>query len=305
MVLATLDASAPVTIIGNSAYKWSTGSTWEGVFIAGRTVILSPFTIAKYETTYELWYEVRKWARGYGYTFTNYPGRAGNDGAVGAEPGDADKLEPVTSIKWRDAIVWCNAYSEMSGKDPVYYLAGTTDFNDTTKVLRVAEHKTYIYSADTAADKAVMNPNADGYRLPTEAEWEYAARGGKMPSTTGPFAYKWAGANNSTDLKTHAWCSDNAGGNTHPVGGKLPNTLGLHDMTGNVYEWCWDWIVNTINTGTVTNPAGPASPTTAYRILRGGCYTDGADSGNAVAARGSSHPDNDSHNRGFRVVCRP
>jgi formylglycine-generating enzyme required for sulfatase activity len=307
MILATPDETGLVIIEGSGEYAYTHNfPAQEGVFIAGRTVQLSPFKIAEHETTYELWYTVRQWALGHGYTFSNYAGQEGNDGANGAAPG-AGKQEPVTHVSWRDAVVWCNAYSEMTGKDPVYYLEETTNFNDTTKVLRVAKYSTNTYSANTAADRAIMNPNAGGYRLPTEAEWEYAARGGKGPGTEGPFAYKWAGTNDSSTVKNYAWRSGNAGNKTHPVGGKLPNTLELYDMSGNVEEWCWDWI-DDVSTGTVTNPAGPASPRPRLqpnRIVRGGSYMDGYDSGGAVAIRGDSHPYQHANSqRGFRVVCR-
>ncbi|MDR0997969.1 MAG: formylglycine-generating enzyme family protein, partial [Treponema sp.] len=124
----------PVAVTGNSAYYYSFSQDYyKGVFIENRTVTLSPFYLAKYETTYELWYEVYQWATtSGGYTFAN-PGQEGHNGTAGAAPTEAGKTEPVTTISWRDAVVWCNAYSEKSGKEPVYY----TDSGYTT-VLRVS-----------------------------------------------------------------------------------------------------------------------------------------------------------------------
>jgi len=96
------------------------------------------------------------------------------------------------------------------------------------------------------------------YRLPTEAEWEYAARGGEN--------YTYSGSNN---IMTIAWYRDNSGGRTHPVGSKAPNKFGLYDMTGNVFEWCNDWFGNYFS-GSKTDPMGPTSGTT--RVVRGGSY---------------------------------
>jgi formylglycine-generating enzyme required for sulfatase activity len=288
------------TIIGSSAYSYNNSTYYylKGVFVEYRTVTLSPFQIAKYETTYELWYEVRQWAisteRGAGvYTFAN-AGREGHNGTAGDPPTTA-KTEPVTMINWRDAVIWCNAYSEMSGKEPVYYTS--TSYGT---VLRISTNDD---GTDTAADKAVMKLDANGYRLPTEAQWEYAARGGGTPPFPSSFAYKWAETNTDEDiaggLRDYAWYSVNSGNTTHPVGGKTENGAGIKDMSGNVWEWCWDWH-EIIGTGTAPDPTGPASG--SGRMHRGGSWYDDA-SYCAVARRNWHFPDAGFSNLGFRVVC--
>ena len=103
------------------------------------------------------------------------------------------------------------------------------------------------------------------YRLPTEAEWEYAARGGNRPH-----GCRYAGSNNLADV---AWYIDNSGSTTHPVGQKSPNSLGLYDMSGNVWEWCQDWF-GSYSSGSQTNPTGPSSGSS--RVFRGGCWNGNA-----------------------------
>jgi formylglycine-generating enzyme required for sulfatase activity len=262
------------TITGNAAYN-------SNLFIDGRTVTLSPFKIAQYETTYELWYEVKTWAISNGYTFANAGREGHDDGSDGAYPTESAKTEPVTSVTWRDVIVWCNAYSDMSGKEPVYYYSSS--------VIRDSGNS-------TACDSAVMDTAKNGYRLPTEAEWEYAARGGGTPAATGSFVYTYSGSDTIEDV---AWYSDNAGGSTHPVGGKSPNGAGLYDMSGNVWEWCWDWYSSTVSTGSSTDPTGPGSG--SYRVRRGGSWDRDA-TYCTVAYRDYYFPSHGDGHIGFRVV---
>ncbi|MBR4838137.1 MAG: SUMF1/EgtB/PvdO family nonheme iron enzyme [Bacteroidales bacterium] len=130
------------------------------------------------------------------------------------------------------------------------------------------------------------------FRLPTEAEWEYAARGGNKSR-----GYKYSGSNNIGV----AWYTDNSGYNTHQVGTKSPNELGIYDMSGNVWEWCQDWY-GSYSSGSQTNPTGPASG--SRRVLRGGSWGSRARICR-VSDRGSSDPGNRYNDYGFRLVLVP
>ena len=131
------------------------------------------------------------------------------------------------------------------------------------------------------------------FRLPTEAEWEYAARGGNQSK-----GYKYSGSNNISEV---AWYKDNSNSKTHPVGQKTPNELGIYDMSGNVYEWCQDWYGD-YSSSSQTNPTGPSSG--SYRVKRGSCWYYSARSCR-VSNRGSNIPDSRSGSSGFRLVCLP
>ncbi len=141
-----------------------------------------------------------------------------------------------------------------------------------------------------------------GLRLPTEAEWEYAYRAGTTTAFHSFPGYT-SGTNDDTLLGNIAWYNANAGSQTHAVGGKLANGLGLHDMSGNVWEWCQDWYGSTYYASSpLTNPTGPATGT--YRLLRGGDWD--VSSGNCRASRRIDYsPVFIVHYLGFRVVRTP
>ena len=138
--------------------------------------------------------------------------------------------------------------------------------------------------------KKLNSMSGKNFRLPTEAEWEYAARGGKKSH-----GYKYSGGNTIGDV---AWYADNSGYATHPVKGKKPNELGLYDMSGNVWEWCQDWY-NAYSSSEQTNPTGSSSG--SFRVLRGGGWRSDARRCR-VSARGSNIPDSRHLNIGFRLV---
>jgi formylglycine-generating enzyme required for sulfatase activity len=142
-------------------------------------------------------------------------------------------------VSWYDAVEFCNKKSRAEGLTPCYSGIG---------------------------ENIKCNFSANGYRLPTEAEWEYAARGGVKTHDRASLTY--AGSNS---IDAVAWYDSNSGNKTHPVGGKQANELGIHDMSGNVWEWCNDWYdKNYYSNSPRNNPRGAASG--SYRVLRGGSW---------------------------------
>lgn len=206
-LLSDLAPQGMVLVDGGSIglYRLYMEDPWEPIV---RTV--ERFAIAETETTWGEWKAVRAWASANGYDI-------GESGA-----GCADD-HPVHSVTWYEVIKWCNAKSEMDGLMPVYSVEGTLYKND-------------------EEDLVVMDPFANGYRLPSTAEWEIAASGGNLSN-----GYTYAGGD---DLDEVGWYSFNSSGascslwdgyGTWPVGQKLPNELGLYDMSGNVEEWVFDF----------------------------------------------------------------
>ena len=262
-----------ITVPATSGYYMG----YLGIAFPVHEVSLYKFQIGKYEVTYALWTEVKTWAESNGYTFAS----VGAQGSVGS----TTDQHPVTEINWRDCIAWCNAYSEYKNLDPAYYKTSA---------------KTAIYS-NSSTDGDISNDCVDwpanGFRLPTEAEWEYAAR--YIDGTSVSPGDQHSGYNLYPDIGDCAWYNSNSGLSTHPVGQLQANSLGARDMSGNVNEWCWDWYDNYPNTPQV-NPLGSISGT--YRVIRGNSWGGNA-AGCRTAIRNESDHTGVYPDVGFRV-CR-
>jgi formylglycine-generating enzyme required for sulfatase activity len=282
----TIDSSALVTVPGGTYTQTDTDSN-------SFSHTISAFKMGKYQVTYDLWYTVYQWAIVNGYTFA-HAGTEGYAGTAGAAPTTA-KYQPVTTISWRDAIVWCNAYSQKANLAPVY--CSNSGF---TTAIKISTSSSTIDTTAGSVDNPYVNWSANGYRLPTEGEYQYAASY-KDGTTWTPYNYaSGATADYSDETATGlvAWYYANSGGVTHDVGGKTANALGIYDMSGNVFEWCWDWY-GTYPTTASTNYTGPTSG--SYRVIRGGSYVYDANS-LQVGFRDGDIPYNTYDDNGFRFA---
>ena len=168
---------------------------------------------------------------------------------------------PVDQVSWFEAIDYANRLSRKAGLEECYQTSG--------------------------ASATFKGPGCTGYRLPTEAEWEHAARAGG--------SHAWAGGD---DPDAVAWIGANSGGTTQPVGAKQANAWGLRDMSGNVREWCWDWYAD-YPSGSATDPTGPPGGT--LRVTRGGSF-GGKAAATRAAVRGWQDPDDRLAAAGLRLV---
>ena len=224
------------------------------------TVTLSAFKMAKYDVTQSQYQSVMG---------TNPSSYSANSDAATC---------PVEMVTWYDAVEFCNKQSTKDGLTPVYTISGRTPASG--------------YPITSATVSATVGNT--GYRLPTEAQWEYAARAG---TTTSNY---WGNAADDATVSQYAWYTYNSGSKTHAVGQKLPNSFGLYDMAGNVMQWCWDWY-GTYPSGAQTDPTGLSSGT--YRVNRGGSWSYSSDILTS-ASRGSGLPNYQYISIGFRV-CAP
>ncbi len=230
---------------------------------------IGAFAIDAREVTYSNWTAVRRWAITNGYSFAT-----GQCGVVSGGGAASSSNHPVVKVGWHDAVKWCNARSQFEGLLPAYYTTAA---------------QTNIYKSNTIhLSSACVNWTANGYRLPTEAEWEKAARGG----STGR-EYPWGNAIAATNARYAAGGTTNAA--SYPANG-----YGLRDAAGNAAEWCWDWSGSYTNR-TADDPAGPATGT--VRVVRGGSWSNDA-AGLRCAARSFLAPASSNTVVSFRCVRR-
>jgi formylglycine-generating enzyme required for sulfatase activity len=254
VVKVNIDVLPTEVTVNGGGFDMGTNDTNYPNANPAHSVVLNTFYMSKYEVTNKQMAEVMNWAYEKGDISKEYSGQSirttqgdkqyllktasriywgsGNDRLFYREE---HKNHPVIDMTWYGAVAYANFLSEMQGLEPVY------SFDD--------------WSADHTKN---------GYRLPTEAEWEFAARGGLNSQN-----YVYSGSNNLNEV---AWNANNSGNDTHPVGEKKANELGLYDMLGNVSEFCYDWYdQNYYATSPSHNPMGPETPTDD-RVVRGASY---------------------------------
>ena len=277
MVNGSRIAKSSLTTVLSSDHTVS--KTTSGCFTSKRTITLSKYSMGTYEVTQELF----KAVMGYNPTSMNYN----------------STNFPVTDVSWYEAIAFCNKLSVLQGLDPCYTVAGVSNWTSVS----------IPTSSNANWNNASLNQNANGYHLPTECQWEFAARGGSETATD--WGYKYAGASGMGNV---GWYTSNSGGKTHEVGTKNSNRLGLFDMSGNVVEMLTDWNYDcSSNEGTFKDPYcgySTAKGTSTFSrksgsdILTMGGHWDRGESHCCISSEDQTCPAYEkTSKRGFRI-CR-
>lgn len=285
MVVSSNPAPVDMVLIDACSFRMGDNYSTSGIALPVHDVSVSAFYVEESEVSKGLWDDVRTWALNHGY-----------DMAVGVAAG---ANHPVHTVNWYDVVKWCNARSRKEGLTPVYYTSSA---------------KTSVYTngqVDVSNDWVKWE--ADGYRLPTEAEWEKAARGG-LTACHFPWDSSGGDCTNHIDGSKANYSGSGDpyegadttpigyynGGQT-PVGSRMANGYGLYDMAGNLYEWCWDiYSSSYYESSPGEDPRGPESG--GSRTLRGGAWYDDRMEYLRCADRTSSSPQTPDSGTGLRCA---